>query len=74
MNNLEFLDILTLISFVLQLQNQQNIIGISDVQREVNRAVEDIHQHLQAQDEKLERILNYEADKKAVLTYRRRNR
>ena len=66
MNNLEFLDILTLISFVLQLQNQQNIIGISDVQREVNRAVEDIHQHLQAQDEKLERILNYEADKKAV--------
>ena len=66
MNNLEFLDILTLISFVLQVQNQQNIIGISDVQREVNRAVEDIHQHLQAQDEKLERILNYEADKKAV--------
>ena len=65
MNNLEFLDILTLISFVLQVQNQQNIIGISDVQREVNRAVEDIHRHLQAQDEKLERILNYEADKKA---------
>ena len=43
---LSFLDILTIISFAIQIQNQGNIIQIKDVQNEVDRAVEDIHKHL----------------------------
>ena len=53
----EFLDILTLLSFVLQIENQANIVGISDVQREVNRAVGEIHAHLEEQDRKIELLL-----------------
>ena len=61
---LELLDVLTIVSFVLQLQNQQNIIGIRDVQREVDRAIGEIHAHLEQQDEKIDRLLEgvYEAD------------
>lgn len=54
---LELLDVLTIVSFVLQLQNQQNIIGIQDVQREVDRAIGEIHAHLEQQDDKINRIL-----------------
>ena len=54
---LDFLDILTLLSFVLQLQNQNNIIGIRDVQKEVDRAIGEIHAHLEMQDEKLNAII-----------------
>ena len=57
MNNIEFLDILTVLSFVLQLQNQGNIISINDVQQEVNRAIGEIHAHLEQQDAKINRIL-----------------
>ena len=56
MNNLDFLDILAIISFSIQMENQQNIIRINDVQDEVNRAVEDIHKHLMKQDEILKRL------------------
>ena len=54
---LEMLDVLTIISFCLQLQNQSNIVGIKDVQREVNRAVKEIHEHLEEQDRKIDHIL-----------------
>ena len=54
---LEMLDVLTIISFCLQLQNQSNIVGIKDVQREVNRAVGEIHEHLEQQDKKIDHIL-----------------
>ena len=57
MNQLELLDILTIISFFLQLQNQRNIIGIQDVQREVDRAIGEIHAHLEQQDKNIENIL-----------------
>lgn len=66
---LEVLDILTIVSFVLQVQNQGRIIDLADVQDEVNRAVEDIHKHLQEQDNKIDRIIEvieHEADRKAV--------
>ena len=61
---LELLDVLTIVSFVLQLQNQQNIIGIRDVQKEVDRAIGEIHAHLEQQDGKIDRILEgvYETD------------
>ena len=57
MNGLDLLDVLTIASFLLQIQNQSNIIGISDVQAEVNRAVGEIHKHLEAQDAKLNTIM-----------------
>ena len=54
---LEFLDILTILSFVLQIQNQSSIVSINDVQDEVNRAITEIHAHLEEQDRKLEKLL-----------------
>ena len=53
----ELLDILTILSFALQLQNQSNIIGLSDVQNEVNRAITEIHMHLEEQDRMLRELL-----------------
>ena len=53
----ELLDILTILSFVLQVENQGNIIRLSDVQKEVNRAVGEIHAHLEEQDRMLKLLL-----------------
>ena len=58
----EFLDILTIMSFALQVQNQSNIIGLSDVQNEVNRAVTEIHAHLEEQDRMLKLLLGKEGN------------
>lgn len=58
-SQLDFLDALTIISFVLQLQNQNNIINIRDVQTEVDRAINEIHAHLEQQDEKIDKILKF---------------
>lgn len=55
--NIEFLDIIAIISFALQMQNQSKIFGISDVQEELHKAVEEIHAHLESQDEKLNKIM-----------------
>lgn len=57
MNNIETLDLLTLLSFILQVENQGRIIDIKDVQNEVNRAIEEIHAHLETQDEKMNEII-----------------
>lgn len=54
---LNFLDILSIISFAITIQNQNKLIGIQDVQKEVDRALEELHQHLQIQDEKIDKIL-----------------
>lgn len=56
-NGLEFLDILTIVSFALQMQNQSKIFGISDVQNELQKVVQEIHAHLENQDEKIDKIL-----------------
>lgn len=55
--NLDFLDILAIVSFAIQMQNQSKIFGISDVQDELHKAVKEIHAHLEIQDEKLNKIL-----------------
>ena len=52
-----FLDILTVLSFVLQLQNQSKIFGLQEVQNDNNRVAQEIHKHLESQDEKINRIL-----------------
>lgn len=54
---LEFLDILTVMSFAIQMMNQSKIFGISDVQKELKKVVEEIHAHLQKQDDKIDRIM-----------------
>ena len=53
----EFLDILTVMSFALQVQNQASLISMSDIQDEVNRAVGEIHAHLEEQDRMLKLLL-----------------
>ena len=58
----EFLDVLSIISFALQMQNQRNIVGIRDVQSEVDRAIDEIHSHLEMQDEKLNFIIGVISD------------
>lgn len=53
----ELLDLLTVLSFIMQMQNQSKLFGISDIQEDNNRIAEEIHQHLQQQDEKINKIL-----------------
>lgn len=54
---LEFLDILTILSFAIQMQNQSKIFGISDIQKELQKVVGEIHAHLETQDDKIDKIL-----------------
>lgn len=53
----ELLDLLTVLSFIMQVQNQSKLFGINDIQEDNNRVAEEIHQHLQQQDEKINKIL-----------------
>lgn len=57
MDNMELLDLLTIMSFILQVQNQSSIVGIGDLQEEASRIINDIHAHLTAQDKKINDIL-----------------
>lgn len=56
-NNFDFLDLLTIISIGIQLQNQKDILKASDIQDEINKAVDLINEHLQMQDKKIDEIL-----------------
>ena len=49
----ELLDILTILSFALQVENQGKVVNLTDVQNEVNRAIGEIHAHLEEQDRML---------------------
>ena len=53
----EFLDALTIVSFMLQVANQAKIFGINDVQKELGIAMGEVHAHLEKQDEKINKIL-----------------
>ena len=75
-----FLDLITLISFVIGLQNLELNITQNDLQSQtqdinetadklVKDAIEEIHRHLQEQDRKIEILLergNNETDRKTV--------
>ena len=65
---LDFLDVLSVASFVIGLQNLELNITQNDLadqtqeidakaEAKVNRALEEIHQHLQEQDSKIEELL-----------------
>lgn len=56
-NNFDFLDLLNIISIGIQIQNQKDIAKASDIQDEINRAVDLINEHLQMQDQKIDEIL-----------------
>lgn len=55
---LELLDILTIISFCIQMQNQNKIFSIHDIQSDNDRVLDNIHQHLKIQDDKIDQILS----------------
>lgn len=45
--NFEFLDVLTIVSFIMQLQNQSKLFGLHDVQDDNNRVAKEIHAHIE---------------------------
>ena len=55
---LELLDVLTIVSFCIQMQNQNKIFSIHDIQSDNDRVLDDIHQHLKTQDDKIDQILS----------------
>lgn len=72
---LTFLDIITLISFYVGLENLDLNITQDDVQNATDRVLSEIHSHLEEQDRKIERILEiYETDTKTIRADRRRDR
>ena len=56
-NNFDFLDLLNIISIGIQIQNQKDIAKASDIQSEIDKAVDLINEHLQTQDKKIDKIL-----------------
>lgn len=61
---LSFLDILSVISFIVGLANYSENVSQGAMQEAVQSAVEEIHTHLEEQDEKLNWILSLlEAEK-----------
>ena len=57
--NYSFLDVITILSFMLQLQNQDKLFDINDVQRELQKVQARLDAHLQIQDDKIDQILAY---------------
>lgn len=54
---LSFLDIITIISFIIGVANYSENVDQSQMQDTVSSAVLDVHNHLRDQDEKLSKIL-----------------
>lgn len=57
--NYSFLDVVTILSFILQMQNQGKLFDINDVQRELQKVTDKIDAHLQIQDDKIDAIIAY---------------
>lgn len=57
--NYSFLDVITILSFMLQLQNQDKLFDINDIQRELQKVQSSIDTHLQIQDDKIDAIITY---------------
>lgn len=56
--NFEFLDIITLMSFILQITNQNKFFDMHDVQEDNNRIINVIQEHLENQDKKIDYIIS----------------
>lgn len=57
--NYSFLDVITILSFMLQLQNQDKLFDIKDVQKELQKVQNQIDTHLQIQDDKIDLIMKH---------------
>lgn len=57
--NYSFLDVITILSFMLQLQNQDKLFDIKDVQRELQKMTDKIDTHLQIQDDKIDLVMKH---------------
>lgn len=57
-SSFELLDILTILSFLLQVKTQNSLFTFKDFQEDNNRVTQDIHAHLQMRDKKIELIMN----------------
>jgi len=57
--NYSFLDVITILFFMLQLQNQDKLFDINDIQRELQKVQDRIDNHLQIQDDKIDAIITY---------------
>ena len=55
--NQNIMDAMAIISFIIGLANYNENIGQTDLQEVVNGAIDDIHRHLQIQDNKIDMIL-----------------
>lgn len=56
--NLDFLDIITVMSFMLQITNQNKFFDIHDIQKDNNRIIAVIQEHLKNQDKKIDYIIS----------------
>ena len=54
---LDILDMITIVGFILNIQNYGKNVDQSKMQEAISQAVGDIHNHLQIQDEKIDSIL-----------------
>ena len=57
-SNIEFLDILNILSFIIGIKNLNKNLSQSKAADLLSAAVDDIHKHLAEQDKKIELILN----------------
>lgn len=56
-NKFEFLDALTIASFIIQIQNQSKLFTLKDIHDDNTWAVKAISERLDKQDEKINKIL-----------------
>lgn len=56
--SLGLLDIITIVGFMINIQNYGKNVDQNRLQEVMNAAVNDIHQHLETQDAKIEAILS----------------
>lgn len=54
---LDILDMITIVGFILNIQNYGKNVDQSKMQEAISQAVGDIHNHLQIQDKKIDNIL-----------------
>lgn len=55
---MSFMDVISLVSFIIGLANYNENVDQGQLQETVSKAVKDIHNHLQIQDQKIEEILS----------------
>lgn len=56
-NKLSAMDMLNILSFCISVQNLDENIGQNQLDDAIDKAIEDIHKHLQEQDAKIDMIL-----------------